>query len=130
MYVTRALMLYTILFIHINYSNIILSFLDVCIHTLEQIIIFSTLVKLDFAHARIKKHALNQVLYMYQNNYFSHSVRKARFCTRSNKKALPKLSFSHVVSKNSVRYSSEKVILSSCGLFTLASLGRKRPPRG
>ena len=30
------------------------------------------------------------------------------------------------MSKNSVRYSSEKVILSSCGLFTLASLGLKR----
>ena len=54
---------------------------------------------------------------------FSHSVRKAGFCTRSNKKACPKLSFEHVVSKNCVRYSNEKVILSSCGLFTLVSLG-------
>ena len=61
---------------------------------------------------------------------FLNSMRKARFCTRSNKKACPKLSFSHVVSKNSVRYTNEKVILSSCGLFTLASLGHKRPPRG
>ena len=48
---------------------------------------------------------------------FLNSMRKARFCTRSNKKACPKLSFSHVVSKNSVRYTNEKVILSSCGLF-------------
>ena len=60
---------------------------------------------------------------------FSHS-RKARFCKRSNKKACTKLSFSDVVSKNSVRYSSEKVILYSCGFSSLASLGRKRLQRG
>ena len=41
---------------------------------------------------------------------FYHSVRKARFWTCSNKKACPKLSFWHVVSKNCVQYSSEKVI--------------------
>ena len=45
---------------------------------------------------------------------------KARFRTRSNKKACPKLGFSRVVSKYSVRYTNEKVILSSCGHFTVA----------
>ena len=33
--------------------------------------------------------------------------------------------FTRTMTKNCVRYTSEKVILSSCGLFTLASLGRK-----
>ena len=54
-------------------------------------------------------------------------MRKARFCIRLNKKACAKLSFVHVVSKNTVRYASEKMILTSCHLSTFASLKRKRP---
>ena len=38
-------------------------------------------------------------------------MREVRFRARSNKKACPKLSFSHVVWKNSIRYTGEKVIL-------------------
>ena len=45
-------------------------------------------------------------------------MHEVRFRARSNKKACPKLSFPHVVWKNSVRYTGEKVILSSCVLFT------------
>ena len=54
-------------------------------------------------------------------------MRKAPLCARSNKNACAKSSFVHVVQKKCVQYTSEKVILSSCGLFTLVLLGRKRP---
>ena len=53
-------------------------------------------------------------------------MRKARFRTRTNKKACAKSSLVHVVSKNTVRYASGKKILTSCDLFTLTTLGRKR----
>ena len=45
-------------------------------------------------------------------------MRQARFRICSDKKACPKWSFLHILlKKNSVRYTSDKVILSSCSLF-------------
>ena len=81
-----------------------------CIYQ-ENYIFNTPYAKLDFAHALIKNMPYIKL---------TCRVKKLDLVTRSNKKTCPTLSFSHVMSKNSVRYTSEKVILSSCGPFTLA----------
>ena len=58
---------------------------------------------------------------------FHCACAKLDFAHALIKKHARKLSFSHVLSNKSVRYSGKEVILSLCGLFTLAPLERKHP---
>ena len=71
-------------------------------------------------------HYLKYSVIRFKMGFFHTPCTKLPLCARSNKKACAKCSFAHVVKANCIRYAGEKVILSSCGLFSLASLGRKR----